>query len=110
MDMDMDMGKNVELEIDELKTRITEMQKQLNEICKKNDDGIINAKSENSNDFAKEVIKYVLSIDKCSVSKIQRHFKVGYGRAVNLMKILEKHNLVTRNEDFNKPRKIIIAC
>jgi S-DNA-T family DNA segregation ATPase FtsK/SpoIIIE len=51
-------------------------------------------------------IELVRSAGKCSTSMLQRHLKLGYGRAARVVDILESMGIVGP-ADGSKPREII---
>ena len=53
-----------------------------------------------------EAIELVRSSGKCSTSMLQRHLKLGYGRAARVVDILESMGIVGP-ADGSKPREVI---
>ena len=53
-----------------------------------------------------EAIELVRSSGKCSTSMLQRHLKLGYGRAARVVDILENLGIVGP-ADGSKPREVI---
>ncbi len=53
-----------------------------------------------------EAIELVRSSGKCSTSMLQRHLKLGYGRAARVVDILESMGIVGP-ADGSKPREVV---
>lgn len=51
-------------------------------------------------------IELVRSAGKCSTSMLQRHLKLGYGRAARVVDILEEMGIVGP-ADGSKPREVL---
>jgi S-DNA-T family DNA segregation ATPase FtsK/SpoIIIE len=56
--------------------------------------------------IVEEAIELVRSSGKCSTSMLQRHLKLGYGRAARVVDILESMGIVGP-ADGSKPREVI---
>lgn len=53
-----------------------------------------------------EAARFVIAIDNCSISRIQRHFRIGYNRAARLVELLELLGLVSES-GINGNRKVM---
>lgn len=58
-------------------------------------------------DLYEEVKEYIISIQKCSASIVQRRFAVGYNRAARLVDMLEENGVVGPAQG-SKPREVYI--
>ena len=63
---------------------------------------------ENMDEHFEAAIELVVKKEKASVSMLQRHFRIGYNRAANLMEALEDRGIVGP-EDGSKPRKVLMS-
>ncbi|HAB8517038.1 TPA_asm: DUF87 domain-containing protein [Listeria monocytogenes] len=63
---------------------------------------------ENTDELFEEACDFVLSQNAASTSLLQRHFRIGYNRAVRLMESLENHQIVS-GINGSKPRDVIIT-
>lgn len=63
---------------------------------------------ENMDEHFEAAIELVVKKEKASVSMLQRHFRIGYNRAANLMEALEDRGIVG-SEDGSKPRKVLMS-
>ncbi|QEY24394.1 DNA translocase FtsK [Neisseria animalis] len=60
----------------------------------------------NSDDLFDQAVSFILESKKTSISALQRHLKIGYNRAANLMDALENAGIVTP-ADHNGSRRIL---
>ncbi len=65
------------------------------------------AKDNDLDEIYEDVRQFLLNEKRASVSFIQRHFKVGYGRAARIMDQLEQNGVVSPSDGTNKPRKVL---
>ena len=63
---------------------------------------------EDMDEHFEAAIDLVVKKEKASVSMLQRHFRIGYNRAANLMEALEDRGIVGP-EDGSKPRKVLMS-
>lgn len=63
--------------------------------------------SNNKSDLFDQAVDFILTSGKTSISALQRHFKIGYNRAANLMQELEENGIISPAES-NSSRKILI--
>ena len=54
-----------------------------------------------------EVVAFITQEQKCSTSLIQRHFRIGYNRAANLVEELENRGMIGPQAGF-KPRQVYL--
>ena len=63
---------------------------------------------EDMDEHFEAAIDLVVKKEKASVSMLQRHFRIGYNRAANLMEALEDRGIVGP-EEGSKPRKVLMS-
>lgn len=71
----------------------------------------INPESQNGSkdELFDQAMQFVLSSQKASISSLQRHLRIGYNRAANLMQDLEDAGVVSAAEADNKRRVLMRA-
>lgn len=68
-----------------------------------------NGPSEGADDeFLQQAIESVVAKQKCSISALQREFRIGFNRAARLVEDLEKRGIVGPDEGM-KPRKVLVT-
>ncbi|MEG1922882.1 MAG: DNA translocase FtsK [Clostridia bacterium] len=88
-----------------------EAEKLINEAKKSESEKGNNAESENSREndpYFVEALKLAITTGTASISMIQRKFKIGFGRAGNLVEAMELRGYVGKQET-NKPRIVLFT-
>ncbi len=78
-------------------------------------DGITDDRSNKINDinlnekdeFYSEAVELVISKGRASTSLIQRHFKIGYNRAANIIEAMEENNIVSEADRIGR-REVLV--
>lgn len=78
---------------------------------------VMNEKEANGSemgDFAKDekyddAVRIVVKSQKASTSLLQRHLRIGYGRAASIIDMMEREGLVG-SEDGTKPRQVLVKA
>ncbi len=66
-------------------------------------------KNEDQNDaLYDEAVVFILESKRVSILGLQRRFKIGYGRAVDLLDAMEKKGVISENKGSGKSREILI--
>jgi S-DNA-T family DNA segregation ATPase FtsK/SpoIIIE len=52
-------------------------------------------------------VKVVKSLNKASVSLLQRRLRIGYTRAARLIDLMEEQGIIGPSESGSKPRRVI---
>lgn len=55
-----------------------------------------------------DAVQFVKETKKASISSIQRKFKLGYGRAANIMEEMETKGIVGKRESQNGNRAVLV--
>ncbi len=102
--------KEVEQIVDFLKksSRPTYTQEMVDTITTAVESGSSQAK-EDEDEFFQDAVRLVLEKEKGSASMLQRHFRVGYNRAANMIEEMERRGIVGPDEG-SKPRKVLISA
>ena len=58
-------------------------------------------------DLFDEAVELVRSMDKASISLLQRHLRIGYTRAARLIDLMEEHGVIGPHEGGSKPREVL---
>jgi S-DNA-T family DNA segregation ATPase FtsK/SpoIIIE len=74
----------------------------------KNEKSFLNVAGEGDDILYDEAIEYVVSMGMCSISSIQRKFRIGYNRAARLVDLLEEEGVIGP-ENGSKPREVLIS-
>lgn len=61
-------------------------------------DGIADAGGQGADELFDQAVEFILSSRKTSISSLQRHLRIGYNRAANLMEDLERGGIVSAPE------------
>ncbi|MBN1122481.1 MAG: hypothetical protein JXJ17_15500 [Anaerolineae bacterium] len=62
---------------------------------------------EDGDDMFDEAVELVRSMDKASISLLQRHLRIGYTRAARLIDLMEEHGVIGPHEGGSKPREVL---
>lgn len=62
---------------------------------------------DDQDELYEDVRAFVVTEQKASTSRIQRRFKVGYGRAARIMDQLEERGVIGESEGQSKPRRVL---
>jgi len=62
---------------------------------------------DDGDDMFDEAVELVRSMDKASISLLQRHLRIGYTRAARLIDLMEEHGVIGPHEGGSKPREVL---
>ena len=64
--------------------------------------------SDNGDDLFMDALETVVNAESCSVSMLQRRFRIGYNRAARLVDMMEERGMVGP-ADGARPRKVLMT-
>ncbi len=73
----------------------------------RSDSGGNGGDDDDGDDLFEEAVELVRSMDKASISLLQRHLRIGYTRAARLIDLMEEHGVIGPHEGGSKPREVL---
>lgn len=70
--------------------------------------GVVSGELDDDEDSFNRAVQVVIESGKASTTLLQRRLKIGYGKAANLMEMLEERGVVSE-QDGSRPRQILIS-
>ncbi|MFP4323250.1 MAG: DNA translocase FtsK, partial [Anaerolineales bacterium] len=67
------------------------------------------AGGDEDDDMYDEAVEVVRSLDKASISLLQRRLRIGYTRAARLIDLMEERGVIGPSESGSKPRRVLLS-
>jgi S-DNA-T family DNA segregation ATPase FtsK/SpoIIIE len=88
-------------------TNQTSFWAEVDELASESSSGGNGSSGAEEDDMFDESVEVVRSLDKASVSLLQRRLRIGYTRAARLIDMMEERGIIGPAESGSKPRRVL---